>query len=141
MLKDPQSAYKSGYEHGVHDAHSDPSHWYILQPGQSFAFHTQEFNSGYIAAMCKAGLQTQMTNNPPPAYTEQVQWRDAATGKLLAASDYFSGMYAGAPPAPGFGGILYYMTFNGHIMALQVLPKPSSNSTTTTSPAGSSGAG
>ncbi len=87
--KDPQAAYKSGYEHGVHDAHSDPSHWYILQPGQSFAFHTQEFNSGYIAPMCKAGLQTQMTNNPPPAYTEQVQWRDAATGKLLAALRLF----------------------------------------------------
>jgi hypothetical protein len=71
---------------------------------------------------------SQMTNNPPPSYTEQVQWRDAATGKLLAASDYFSGMSAGALPAPGFGGILYYMTFNGHIMALQVLPEPSSSS-------------
>ena len=81
---------------------------------------------------------SQMTNNPHPSYTEQVQWRDAATGKLLAASDYFSGMSAGAPPAPGFGGLLYYMTFNGHIMALQVLPKPaSSNSTsTTTAPGG-----
>lgn len=80
---------------------------------------------------------SQMTNNPPPAYTEQVQWRDAATGKLLAASDYFSGMSAGAPPAPGFGGLLYYMTLNGHIMALQVLPEPtSSNSTSTTSASG-----
>jgi len=67
---------------------------------------------------------TQMTNNPPPSYTEQVQWRDAATGKLLAASDYFNGMSVGAPPIPGFGGLLYYMTLNGHIMALQVLPKP-----------------
>ena len=25
-------------------------------------------------------------------YTEQMQWRDAVTGKLLAASDYFSPM-------------------------------------------------
>jgi hypothetical protein len=42
-------------------------------------------------------------------------------------------MSVGAPPAPGFGGLLYYMTFNGHIMALQVLPKPTgSNSTSTT---------
>lgn len=63
-------------------------------------------------------------------------WRDAATGKLLAASDYFSGMSAGAPPAPGFGGLLYYMTFNGHIMALQVLPQPSNaTSTEAASPA------
>jgi hypothetical protein len=73
---------------------------------------------------------SQMTNNPPPSYTERVMWRDAATGKVLAASDYFSGMSAGAPPAPGFGGLLYYMTFNGHIMALQVLPQPS-NATST----------
>lgn len=28
-------------------------------------------------------------------YTEQVQWRDAATGKLLAASDYFTPMSEG----------------------------------------------
>ena len=72
----------------------------------------------------------QMTNNPPPSYTERVMWRDAATGKVLAASDYFSGMSAGAPPAPGFGGLLYYMTFNGHIMALQVLPQPSNTTST-----------
>jgi hypothetical protein len=78
---------------------------------------------------------SQMANNPPPNYTEQVQWRDAATGKLLTASDYFSGMSAGAPQAPGFGGLLYYMTFNGHIMALQVLPKPT-NSTNLTSSGG-----
>ena len=84
---------------------------------------------------------SQMTNNPPPAYTERVMWRDAATGKVLAASDYFSGMSAGAPPAPGFGGLLYYMTFNGHIMALQVLPQPNANSTAgenTTTTAGQS---
>ena len=65
-----------------------------------------------------------MVNNPPPSYTERVVWRDAASGKVLAASDYFSGMSAGAPLTPGFGGLLYYMTFNGHIMALQVLPQP-----------------
>lgn len=65
-----------------------------------------------------------MTNNPLPSYTERVVWRDAATGNVLAASDYFSGMSAGAPPDPGFGGLLYYMTYNGHILALQVLPAP-----------------
>jgi hypothetical protein len=91
---------------------------------------------------------SQMANNPPPNYTERVVWRDAATGNVLAASDYFSGMSAGAPPAPGFGGLLYYMTFNGHIMALQVLPQstnatsaataaaPSPNSNSTISGAG-----
>jgi hypothetical protein len=38
---------------------------------------------------------SQMANNPPPAYAERVMWRDATTGRLLAASDYFSGMSAG----------------------------------------------
>lgn len=75
---------------------------------------------------------SQMTNNPPPSYTERVVWRDAATGKVLAASDYFSGMSAGAPPAPGFGGLLYYMTINGHKMALQVLPQASNTTFTST---------
>jgi len=81
----------------------------------------------------------QMVYSPPPAYTEQVVWRDAATGKLLAASDYFSGMSLGAPPEPGYGGLLYYMTFNGHIMALQVLPKPASTNSTTTAPTAGTG--
>jgi hypothetical protein len=75
---------------------------------------------------------SELVDTPPPTYTEQVQWRDAATGELLAASDYFSGMSIGSPPAPGFGGLLYYMTFNGHIMALQVLPEPATNPTSTT---------
>ena len=66
-------------------------------------------------------------------YTEQVEWRDAATGKLLAASDYFSGMSTGALPEPGYGGLLYYMTLNGHIMALQVLPKPTNPTNATSS--------
>jgi hypothetical protein len=76
---------------------------------------------------------TQMVNTPPPSYTEQIQWRDAATGELLAASDYFSGMSVGAPPSPGFGGLLYFLTFNGHIMALQVLPEPNNGTSTTSS--------
>lgn len=66
-------------------------------------------------------------------YTEQVEWRDAATGKLLAASDYFSGMSTGALPEPGYGGLLYYMALNGHIMALQVLPKPTNPTNATSS--------
>lgn len=77
---------------------------------------------------------TQMVNSPPPSYTEQVLWRDAATGKLLASSDYFVGMSTGAPPEPGFGGLLYFMAFDGHIMALQVLPQANNNATSTVAP-------
>jgi hypothetical protein len=76
---------------------------------------------------------TTISQVPPPACTEQVQWKEAATSKLLAASNYFSGMSACAPPASGFGGLLYFMTFNGHIMTLQVLSKSNMTSSTATS--------
>jgi hypothetical protein len=74
---------------------------------------------------------SQLLNNPPPSYTEQIQWRDAATGKLLAASDFFQGMSLGAQPTPGFGGIIYDMIYDGHIMALQVLPQANNTTSTT----------
>ncbi len=34
------------------------------------------------------------------SYTEQVMWRDAATGKLLAASDFFTPKSAGSQVVP-----------------------------------------
>jgi hypothetical protein len=72
-------------------------------------------------------------------YTEQILWRDAATGKILAASDYFPAMSPGILVTPGYGGLMYEMLYNGHIMALQVAPKPtSSNSTSTTTSGGGS---
>jgi hypothetical protein len=61
-------------------------------------------------------------------YTEQIQWRDAATGKLLAASDYFSPMIPLFQMWPGYGGLIYEGLNDGHIMALKVL-SASSNST------------
>jgi hypothetical protein len=70
-------------------------------------------------------------------YTEQIVWRDAATGKILAQSDYFPAMSPGILVTPGYGGLIYELLYNGHIMAMQVLPKPtSSNSTSTTSAPG-----
>jgi hypothetical protein len=36
-------------------------------------------------------------------YIEQIQWRDVATGKLLAASDYFSPMIVGMQVWAGYG--------------------------------------
>jgi hypothetical protein len=61
-------------------------------------------------------------------YTEQIQWRDAATGKLLAASDYFSPMIPGFEMWPGYGGLIYEGLNDGNIMALEVLPSTSSTS-------------
>ncbi|MDR4510664.1 MAG: hypothetical protein MRJ93_03050 [Nitrososphaeraceae archaeon] len=55
-------------------------------------------------------------------YTEQIVWRDADTGKILALSDYFSPMTQGVAVAPSYGGIMYDLLSNGHIMALQIKP-------------------
>lgn len=48
------SPYQSGY---VSDAQKAArglggNDWYITQPGKGFAFHTQEFNQGYVDGFC-----------------------------------------------------------------------------------------
>src|SRR5262249_28640532 len=54
--------------------------------------------------------------------TEQVVWRDAATGKELARSDEFPKMSAGILVTPGYAGLQYFLTADGHIIELQVEP-------------------
>jgi len=54
------SPYNSGFQHGAADGrdscqHSDGCHWYILQPGKGFAFHSKEFNQGYVDGLCTTG--------------------------------------------------------------------------------------
>jgi hypothetical protein len=63
-------------------------------------------------------------------YVEQIQWRDAATGKLLAASDFFSPMIVGMQVWAGYGGLIYEGLNEGNIMALKVLPATNTTSTT-----------
>ncbi len=58
--------------------------------------------------------------------TEQVIWRDAATGKQLASSDQFPKMSAGILVTPGYAGLQYFLTADGHIIELQVDPSSSS---------------
>jgi len=55
-------------------------------------------------------------------YKEQVTWRDASTGRILAESDFFEPMGLNNLITPGFGGRVYYMTAKG-IIILQVVPK------------------
>jgi len=79
-------------------------------------------------------LENESDIQPGPinaSYTEQVMWRDAETGKLLAASDYFTPMSSGSQVVPGYGGLSYHVLQDGHIMALQVLPEPATNTTST----------
>jgi hypothetical protein len=56
-------------------------------------------------------------------YTEQVTWRDAATGRIIAESDFFEPLTLGSLITPGFGGRVYFPTGKGFI-TLQVKPAP-----------------
>lgn len=58
-------------------------------------------------------------------YQEQVVWRDAATGRILAESDYFEPMGINTLVTPAYGGRFYYPVANGFIV-LQVRPKVAS---------------
>ncbi|MGY6276068.1 hypothetical protein [Methylomonas sp. MgM2] len=56
-------------------------------------------------------------------YKEQLTWRDAATGRLLAASDFFPPLSINGLTPPGFGGRIYFPTAVGKgFYVLQVLP-------------------
>lgn len=62
-------------------------------------------------------------------YTEQLTWRNAATGKILAESDFFEPLSINGLTPPGFGGRIYFPTAVGKgFYVLQVLPKPASAS-------------
>jgi hypothetical protein len=57
-------------------------------------------------------------------YTEQVTWRDAATGRILAESDFFEPLTINSLTPPGFGGRVYFPTAVGKgFYVLQVMPK------------------
>jgi hypothetical protein len=58
-------------------------------------------------------------------YKEQVTWREAATGRLIAESDYFEPLTPGALITPGFGGRVYFPTGKGFV-TMQVMPAPAS---------------
>jgi len=59
-------------------------------------------------------------------YTEQLTWRDAATGRILAASDFFEPLSINGLTPPGFGGRIYFPTAVGKgFYVLQVMPKAS----------------
>jgi outer membrane protein assembly factor BamB len=61
-------------------------------------------------------------------YKEQLTWRNAATGKLLAESDFFEPLSINGLTPPGFGGRIYFPTAVGKgFYVLQVMPKPAEN--------------
>ncbi len=54
--------------------------------------------------------------------TEQAVWRNAATGATLATASVFSKMTPGILVTPGYGGLQYFLTYDGHVISLQVSP-------------------
>lgn len=63
------------------------------------------------------------TFNGLKRYTsEEVVWRNAATGAQLARSSKFPKMSSGILVTPGYGGIQYFLTADGHVISLQVVP-------------------
>lgn len=62
-------------------------------------------------------------------YKEQLTWRDAATGKILAESDFFELLSINELTPPGFGSRIYFPTAVGKgFYMLQVKPKPAPSS-------------
>ncbi|MEW1636830.1 hypothetical protein AB0469_22475 [Streptomyces sp. NPDC093801] len=63
--------------------------------------------------------------NPGPIgvnYMDQIQWRDARTGKLLAASDFYAPATSAGTVPPGYGGLIYNILYDGHAVVLEVRP-------------------
>jgi hypothetical protein len=62
-------------------------------------------------------------------YKEQLTWRDASTGRMIAASDFFPPLTINSLTTPGFGGRVYFPTAIGKgFYVLQAMPKPLSAS-------------
>ncbi|MFF4583622.1 hypothetical protein ACFY15_35455 [Streptomyces sp. NPDC001373] len=63
--------------------------------------------------------------NPGPTganYKDQIQWRDARTGRLLAASDFYAPATSAGTVPPGYGGLIYDILFDGHAVVMAVRP-------------------
>lgn len=55
--------------------------------------------------------------------TEEVVWRDADSGKELARSSDLPKMTTGILVTPGYGGIQHFLSAEGHVISLQVVPE------------------
>jgi len=64
-------------------------------------------------------------------FKEQIVWRDAETGKLLAATNFYGPMVIGMQMWPGYGGLIYELQTDGSLMSFQVLPNATTANNTT----------
>lgn len=58
-----------------------------------------------------------------PKYTEQVTSHEAASGRILAESNFFEPLTFNSLIVPGYGGRMYYPMESGFI-TLQARPEP-----------------
>ncbi|MFD9972805.1 hypothetical protein [Streptomyces sp. NPDC059017] len=64
--------------------------------------------------------------NPGPIganYMDQIQWRDARDGGLLAASDFYPPATSAGTVPPGYGGLIYDILYEGRAVVLAVRPE------------------
>ena len=61
------------------------------------------------------------TASPEPLITHPQPHR---LNSYLASSSFFPKMTQGILVTPGYAGLQYFLTADGHIIALQVTPKP-----------------
>ena len=58
-------------------------------------------------------------------YKEQLTWRNAATGEIIAESDFFEPLTINSLTPPGYGGRVYFPSAVGKgFYVLQAMPKP-----------------
>ncbi|MEO9777782.1 MAG: hypothetical protein ABJH07_27400 [Sedimentitalea sp.] len=74
-------------------------------------------------ARAEPGTTVQQLNQTAnPQYKQQALWLEAATGRVLAESDFFEAMNFNTLLSPGYGGRFYYMWDKG-LIALQPMPQ------------------
>lgn len=143
---DPENNRIYAMDAGVHKAFAvdiDPSTGNMsvawVEPQWSQLYITL-IGPSYARVFVNTNMSSPVTQNvsemkPGPIganYKEQIQWRDAETGRLLAASDFFPSAASYADVPVGYGGLIYDITNIGHIIALQVLPSQANTTTTAT---------
>ena len=111
--------------------------WVVPQWSQSYitligSSHNRVFVNTNMSSPVTQNVSEMNPWSKGANYVEQIQWRDANTGKLLAASDFFPSAAAYATVPVGYGGLIYDILNIGNIIALQVLPATNETATATT---------
>lgn len=84
--------YQSGFNHGVSDGKDscfNPGgcHWYILQPGKGFKFHTWDFVRGYVTGWCSIPANKQSGSD-----ADEAAW-DCINGPSSANYYLYGGLH------------------------------------------------